>query len=245
MKFIRQFLASALGTEKYLQLISTTYIRMVNAGMYRKKYPELFYLDTIIQPDFVCIDLGANVGYYSTRMARLTKGKIYAVEPVALFRNILEKNLSTFNCPNVEILPFALGSEEKKIKMGTPVVEGVFRHGLTKVIDGNDSSIAHTYEVDMKVPDQLFSNLQRLDYVKCDVEGYEIYIFPHFLKTLERFKPLIQIEISSAENRQLIYNSLKTLGYKAYGLNEGKLELLSSEKMLTYNKGDFYFKSDK
>jgi hypothetical protein len=30
--------------------------------MMKKKYPELFYLNQLIQPGFVCIDIGANVG---------------------------------------------------------------------------------------------------------------------------------------------------------------------------------------
>jgi FkbM family methyltransferase len=243
MKLIRQWLAGTLGTQNYLQLISQTYIRMVNAGFYKSKYPELFYLDHLIGKDFVCIDLGANVGYYSTRMSRLTKGTIYAVEPVALFREVLQQNLRTFKCDNVEIYPYALGSEEKKISMGTPVVDGVFRHGLTKVMDGSEQNMGQTYEVDMKVPDVLFSDLQRLDYVKCDVEGYETFIFPHFTKTLSKFKPVIQIEISSEDNRKQIADVLLPMGYRVFGLENGELFPLSATQMLSYNGGDFYFKA--
>lgn len=241
MKLIRQWLAATLGTQRYLQLISKTYIRLVKAGFFKSKYPELFYLDQLIKKDFVCIDLGANVGYYSTRLAQLTENTIYAVEPVALFREVLQHNLRTFTCSNVEIYPYALGSEEKKISMGTPVVDGVFRHGLTKVMDGSEQNMGQTYEVDMKVPDVLFSDLQRLDYVKCDVEGYETFIFPHFTQTLSKFKPVIQIEISSPDNRKQIADVLLPMGYRVFALANEKLIPLTAAQMLDYNGGDFYF----
>jgi FkbM family methyltransferase len=245
-RLIRKLLAAFLGTEKYLEVVSSSYIHMVNAGIMAQKYPELFFLDKIIKPEYHCIDLGANVGYYSTRLSKLTRksGKIYAVEPVTLFRNLLEKNLKKFDCNNVELIAYALGSENKAIKMGTPEIAGVFRHGLTKIIDSPSENFAQTYEVQMRLPDELFQNLSRLDYIKCDVEGYEVHIFPFFTKTLSRFHPLIQMEISTVNNRKQIFDILLPLGYKIFGLADNSLTELTEMQALYYNKGDFYFKCD-
>ena len=38
---------------------------------------------------------------------------------------------------------------------------------------------ARTYEVPMRVPDELLADLPRLDFVKCDVEGFEHEVFRH------------------------------------------------------------------
>ncbi|MCK9561822.1 MAG: hypothetical protein M0R02_03785, partial [Bacteroidales bacterium] len=64
MKHIRAFLLSILGLRRYLELISAVYIHFVTKGFWKKKYPELFYLDSIITEGNVCIDIGANLGYY-------------------------------------------------------------------------------------------------------------------------------------------------------------------------------------
>jgi len=240
MKKLRSILFNLLGAERYLGLVSSTYIKLVKLGFFKKSYPELFFLNKLIKPDFVCLDIGANVGYYSTVLARLSK-QVYAVEPVPMFAAIFKNNVAAYN--NVTLFNVALGAENKKITMGTPMVDGVFRHGLTKVLDSNEEA-ASTYEVDMVIPDELFKDFTRLDYLKCDVEGYEVHLFPHLVKTLEKFKPLIQIEISAPENREAIYQLLSGMGYSAFGLQNNGLSPLGYEQYLNYEGGDYYFKSN-
>jgi hypothetical protein len=94
----------------------------------------------------------------------------------------------------------------------------------------------------MKVPDELFYSLTKLDFIKCDVEGYEIYLLPHLVNTISKFKPLIQIEISTIENRQIIYALLSSIGYHAYGLKNNQLIKLNEQETIDYTIGDLYFK---
>jgi hypothetical protein len=67
-------------------------------------------------------------------------------------------------------------------------------------------------------------------------------LMPHFMTILNRYKPLIQIELGSEQHRQSIVDLFGTAGYKPYKLDEGQLQLLSATEALAYNKGDFYFK---
>ncbi len=243
-KKIRALLLKTLGTERYLSLVSQIYIRMIKAGMMRGKYPELFYLKTIVKPGFICVDIGANVGYYSTMLSRVcgSEGHVHAVEPVKLFQDIFTTNMRRFNCHNVTLHPVALGGEKGSITMGTPIIDGVFRHGLTHVVEpGEDTSAQHTYSVEMCTPDELFSSLTRLDFIKCDVEGYEVILMPYFTNILSRFKPGIQIELGSEEHRKTIIELLKPLGYQPYKLENDKLVYLPVEEAVQYSRGDFYF----
>jgi FkbM family methyltransferase len=244
-KIIRNILLKTLGLEGYLSVVSDAYLRITNAGFLNKKYPELFFLKKIIQPNFVSIDIGANVGYYSTNISKLSgvNGKVYAIEPVPLFANVFKRNSKKFALNNIILYQNALGAENKKIEMGTPVIDGVFRHGLTHVLNsGNDNSSFETFEAEMKVPDELFYSLTKLDFIKCDVEGYEIYLLPHLVNTISKFKPLIQIEISTIENRQIIYALLSSIGYHAYGLKNNQLIKLNEQETIDYTIGDLYFK---
>jgi FkbM family methyltransferase len=244
-KKIRAILLQTLGLENYLSLVSRIYIRLIKMGFMKQKYPELFYLKQLVKPGYVCVDIGANVGYYSTFLSLYTgkQGHVYAVEPVDLFARIFKKNTQTFSLPNITLHQTALGGENKMIQMGTPMIDGVFRHGLTKVVNSTEATDMHTYDVEMHIPDELFASLTRFDFLKCDVEGYEVFIMPHFMKTISKFKPLIQMEISSPENRKQIFDLFLPLGYSVCGLQNSTLQKMDITEAMKYEAGDFYFSS--
>lgn len=244
LKLIKSLLLRITGLENYLSFISLIYIRLILSGFFKKKYPELHFIKSIVKPGDFCIDIGANLGYYSIVLGKTTgnKGKVWAIEPVKIFADVLKKNIKRFNTSGiVEVLPYALGSENKSVKMATPVIEGVFRHGLTKVLDNEKTDIHHTYEVEMKNPGNLFSNAEKIDFIKCDVEGYETKIFPHLLKLIRKHQPLIQIEISSPENREEIFNLMNSIGYSPRILSGMQLYEMNYDNYLNHNGGDFYF----
>lgn len=189
------------------------------------------------------MDIGANLGYFSVLMSRRAGkyGRVFAIEPVKLFNEIFTGNLAVFGKKNVQLYAFALGAEKGKLLMGTPVKNGVFRHGLTRVLDENQENYAQTYEVAVEVPDETFSSLEKLDFIKCDVEGYETEFFPTFRKTIKKFKPVIQIEVNTVEKRQEIARLLVPLGYQMHGLRNNKLVTLSSHAMYNWDESDLYF----
>ncbi|MBK9190010.1 MAG: FkbM family methyltransferase [Crocinitomicaceae bacterium] len=142
MKLIRKILVRLLGLKGYLRLISRVYIICIAMGWMRKKYPELFFLKKLIKPGSTILDIGANLGYYSFFMSVSAgkDGKVYAVEPIPLFAEIWKKNMNKLKFKNYQLANCALGSEPReKVKMSIPVVNGVVRHGLTKVAaEGED-----------------------------------------------------------------------------------------------------------
>ena len=117
VKAIRKLLVNLLGFEGYIRLISSIYLKLVGAGLLAKKYPELFYLKKIIKPGFYCLDIGANLGYYSTFLSKLAgpSGKVLAVEPVPVFQEIWRDNVKASGVQNLELLPYALGGENTRI----------------------------------------------------------------------------------------------------------------------------------
>jgi hypothetical protein len=96
----------------------------------------------------------------------------------------------------------------------------------------------------MLVADNLFKDVARLDFLKCDVEGYEVYLFPQMKETIQKFKPLIQIEISEEENRRKMLELFQSWNYSPYRLKDEQLVNLTSNEALSYEEGDFYFKAN-
>ena len=221
---IKKLLYNLLPLKTYLKLISTLFFWGYRSGLlkHNKKIACHYFVKNLISEGDCVIDIGANLGYYTVIFSRLAgkSGKIYSVEPVKLYADVLKQKVRKLD--NVEVLPYALGNENgKQIKMGVPQVNGSFRHGLTKVVS-NDEKLLHEFTAIMYTPEKLFQTIEKINYIKCDVEGYEIHILPLMLNLISKHKPILQIE-TDGENRSKICTLLQNQNYKAYGLNNGKL----------------------
>ena len=73
----------------------------------------------------------------------------------------------------------------------------------------------------MRRGSELFAGLERLDFVKCDVEGYELIVMRELRPLLERFRPTVLIE-TGGENRPQIIELFTELGYRGYTLENGR-----------------------
>ena len=240
---IKKLLYSLLGKSLYLRLISWSFLKFYWTGILSlfSKFQVHYLVRKLIKPGDRIIDIGANLGYYTGIFAALTgkEGLVWAIEPVKLYRNILARNTRKYT--NVQLIPFALGSEEEDIMMAIPS-EKKYRHGLTRVIDKNEKIPERdTYQVKMKTPETLFNNIDGLDYIKCDIEGYEGKVIPGFTGLIEQYNPVIQIELDK-NNFDSINSLLSGLGYKAFHVNKRKLELLA--KGLSYSGDLFYIHID-
>lgn len=242
MKAIRRFLTKLLGVENYLFLISAIYIRMISLNFFKKKYPEIHFLKTIIQPDYVAMDIGANLGYYSTVLSRqASKGKVYCVEPIPLFVKVWRRN--TRSCKNVQMFQMALGSEKQQVKMVIPIKDGIVRHGLSKVVD-ETSAAEHnkelSFDVQMDKGDETFKDLEKLDFMKCDIEGFEQFAIASLINVIKKHRPIIQIELNGDENRKNVYSNLVDNGFNAFILKDNALLPVDEQRLLDYSQ-DFYF----
>ena len=231
---------------KVISVLSVGYISDWLVWDFKSKVSRTFLLKKIIKPGFVCLDIGANMGYYSYFLAKYAdkEGQLYAVEPVPIFGQIWKKNVPKRFCKHIDLFPFALGGENKEVKMGVPVVHGVVHHGMTHIVDSAEKNIVETFDVPMRIPDELFANLSRVDFVKCDVEGYEQHVFGNMKNTIEKHRPLVQVELGGEENRKNVISFFENHGYKTCLLSNDELtEATPNEKIKTPN--DFYFVPNK
>jgi len=231
---IRSILHQVLGLERYLKLISGIFLRTYLMKAYLPDHKLVRNLHNLVKAGDTCIDIGANLGYFSVPLSRLVgpRGRVLAVEPVAVFRSVLHHNLGQFSLQNVEVFPFALGEEDgAKVEMVTPSVNGTMRHGRTSISTGGaqGTEAAYTHKATVRQPMQLFGSLTALHYVKCDVEGYEMHILPHFMPLFEKFRPIIEVEADPMEHKMALFELLKPLGYQMKVLKRGSLHIFDPQ----------------
>ena len=126
------------------------------------------------------LDIGANVGLWSRDLVD-NFAKVVAFEPVAVFRECLEKNVSG---PNFFISPLALGDHDTLATM--IITEGNSGHSHL------DPNTLGTGDVQVVKLDNL--NIDNVDYIKIDCEGYEYRVLQGAEQTVKRWRPIMVIE---------------------------------------------------
>lgn len=222
-RLLHKILYRLLPLEGYLRTVSRLFFlfRRLGLGRYAAATEYVYHLPRLVRTGDVCLDIGANLGYYARPIAQLAgpAGKLYAVEPVAPIRRVLERNLRRY--ANAEILPYALGTENKPIRMGNDSARATGYLGTGQnFVNETGAATDVTFEAEMRRGSELFAGLERLDFIKCDIEGYEAVVLNEMRPLLERFRPTMLIE-TGGENRPRIIALLHELGYAAFTLDRG------------------------
>lgn len=149
---------------------------------YNKK--ETNFIRRMAKKDWICFDIGANVGYYSLLFASLCKkGETHSFEPLPLCYHLLSASISLNNFDNVRLNNFALSN-----------YSGVSKFTVSKKCES--SSFVHTemspleniiQVKTMRLDDYIRENdIARIDFVKLDVEGAEKLVLEGSLETISR-----------------------------------------------------------
>jgi FkbM family methyltransferase len=153
----------------------------------------------MVAPGSIAVDIGANIGAHTLRLAVCVgpAGRVIAVEPTQYaFERMREQVLLNPNlAPRIVLLQAMLmGSEQaalaEKIESSWPLDPPSDAHpghaGVAKVTTG-----AKVRTLDSVVSDL---DLKSVDFLKLDVDGYEVEVLRGARDTLRRFAPVIFFE---------------------------------------------------
>jgi FkbM family methyltransferase len=196
-----------------------------------ESFRELKFLqiiDTLLPSCSVSLDIGANIGNHSIFMSKILKcGVVYAFEPIPY---LYEKMLSNFENNNItNIIPhnIALSSKDSSLKCISKLPDN---HGSYWLWYENEDAL-HPYErgylshkgydgseytesiPSKRLDDIMLSyNIDVLHYIKIDVEGMELEVLNGGINIINRYKPLLQIEVCK-DNFEKIEFMMRNMGY--------------------------------
>jgi hypothetical protein len=84
------------------------------------------------------------------------------------------------------------------------------------------------FEATMRRGSTVFGDLERLDFIKCDVEGYELEVLPEMIGLIGRHRPVLQVE-TEGNSRARLLELLGGLGYRAFTVRGGLLLSLAAD----------------
>ena len=231
-KLFHRLLYRLLSLEGYLRVVSRLFFlnRWLGLGRTGRALEYNYHLPQLVRKGDVAIDIGANLGYYTRPLADIVgvEGTVYAVEPVPVIFSVLERNVR--GCRNVHLMNYALGKEECDVEMANDSVAevGYFGTGRNFVSEGALSKSAVRFTARMRRGSDLFGGLERIDFIKCDIEGYERVVMPELRTLIERHHPTVLIE-TDGETRHEIIEMFREMGYRAYMLEAGREVALDAE----------------
>lgn len=149
--------------------------------------PDIRALRRIIQQDTVVLDVGANIGYYSLLFAKW-RAVVYCFEPYPDTVRKLRRNLELNPALSVSVWETALSDHEGRISMSVP---DAMNCGCNYVAPGSG-------EIQMTTLDAFVwaHGLQRIDFIKADIEGSEVAFLEGGAETIRRFRPMLMVEIN-------------------------------------------------
>jgi FkbM family methyltransferase len=137
---------------------------------------EYHYKEISVQPNDVVVDLGGNVGVFTTYALSKGASKVYTVEPFPTYVDYLRENLEPFK-DKVEIIPMAIsdttGHTTVKINFqGNTILNDVYKEFNW---ENNDESV-EVEKVDLITLSER-NNIDIINYLKVDIEGSEYLLF--------------------------------------------------------------------
>jgi FkbM family methyltransferase len=189
------------------------------------------------------VDCGANIGVHTIEWARAmtTWGSVYSFEAQEKVFYALAGNVILNNCLNVTARHCAVGAIEGRIRIPTPNYLKASSFGSLELkyrpsneYIGQDIDYESGSLVDQIPIDSL--SLNRLDFIKIDVEGMEADVLRGAFETISRHKPIMIVETIKSDQDEL-ESMVKPIGYAIFRIGINLLGVHSSDPTL----GDLQF----
>lgn len=238
-------------------------------NLYRTKFDDFFWLNTegyvdrciidegifepastdvvrhLVKPGDIVLDVGANIGYYSVIFSKIVgeQGKVLCFEPTEHYGTVLKRNIEANNARNVEI--FKLGLSDKKQELEIQIgPSSATLHSPGKV------PLKFTERIKLMSLDDWVEDyhLNKIDFVKVDIDGHEPLFLQGAWKTLDKYDPIILLEVSHPHYLDAgftawdFYDLLKNRGYKIYF--EDKLVEIKTKEDFLIKCGNFAYSAN-
>lgn len=200
-------------------------IGMFNMGSYEKNEADMCL--SLIEPGFTIFDVGANVGWFSLIILKnIPNIYLYSFEPIPQTFENFSRNIAINGNLPVKKYNFGFYSDDTALTLYYDS-ECSGKTSAANLADVEVSEVSCMFKkMDSFVKDE---NIKALDFVKCDVEGAEYFVFQGGLETIKKFKPIIFSEMLRKWSAKFDYHPndiisfLSKIGYLCFVIRDGKL----------------------
>ena len=172
----------------------------------------------LVPTSAIVLDCGANFGYNAVVLANtINIAQMYCFEPQRIVFQQLAGNLILNNIYNAQAINCALGNTDGVLELNPVNYESEW-------VNIGDTSLGQGGEV-VNIAQLDSFDLQRVDFIKLDVQGSELFVLEGAEKLIEKHLPDIFIEIEEHQlakfdvKKEQIFNFLKNKGYNIWRID--------------------------
>ncbi|MGH9164685.1 MAG: FkbM family methyltransferase [Acidimicrobiales bacterium] len=209
----------------------TAPIEALNFGAYEPA--ELAMVLSLVEPGATVYDIGANVGWYSLRIATTFPDvTVLAFEPVPATFATLAANIAANACANVTAHNLGFsdhnGTASFFVDASLAVNASLADHS-TGAGPGSGSGSEEVTCTIRRLDDFVADTVGGVDLIKCDVEGAELLVFRGGLSTIRHHRPAIVAEMLRKWSAPFGYHPneiielLADVGYRCFSFRDGGL----------------------
>ena len=203
---------------------------LFKAVAYQYHRPLLPHLQRIIPRNGIVIDVGAHAGQFAKLFSRLVpQGTVYAFEPGGYALSILKLVVKWRGLRNVRILRLGLSDQSGSQPLHVPLKRhGTLGFGLAHLGAPTGERKTHAQTIRLSTLDLFVQEhmLRRLDFVKADIEGWEVNMLRGGIQAITELRPSLMLEINEAALKradaapQEVFDLLLPLGYSVFRTDE-------------------------
>jgi len=187
--------------------------------------------------DGYCLDVGANIGFYTLKFARWVgpRGRVAAFEPNPAMVKRINSNIELNHLSNVDLVAKVVHFEVDKVPFFISQ-NSVLSSMKPSEID-LEQIMVDTISIDTYMRDAGWS---RLDVIKLDIEGNDCNALLGCEATLERFKPFVVFEYQQdtpEETARAAFELLEKNGYDIQGLILRTGRLIALDRQAFWSQG--------
>jgi FkbM family methyltransferase len=202
-----------------------------------RKFSQFYELEMAVIPKIlnnpnVIIDVGANYGPYSFFLSKIyPDAKIFAFEPATRSYNIFKKIIKRFGLDNVIPVKKGLGLKEEDKEIVMPAQYTILAYVSAENTKKNKEDQIEKIKITTIDSFVKRNKIKKIDFIKCDVEGFELSVFNGAKNSLKKFKPTVLVEIEERHtkkydiNPQEVISFFKKIGYSCYSVKNEEIKL--------------------
>ena len=207
---------------------------------------EFEYLFRYLRGDDVFLDIGASKGYYALVASEVCR-KVYAFEPDEAMLAILRRTIEYQDIRNIQTYNFGLFSRNQRAHLklihGKVILRSSqdfsIKQGDLDAIDASDSAFQ---EIELRAFDEVRSviGVERVDFIKIDIEGAELHAIMGMRNTLIEHKPRILLSVHPSKMKAFghhhfdLLSVLSDLGYRQDMISGPKRLMSDRNAMANY-----------